>query len=355
MEKIKVGDMKGSGYISLANIELSPVDRISSGCLELDWMFGFSKISEESAKWGIPMKTISLISAQNGTGKSRMASTLAKSFAERGMSVLYFQGEMPLENFVDKIQADPHIHKNFYLSEENSLDKMTAIIYDAKPNIVIIDSVNQIYEFKFCGKHSADIIIDGDETHIGLRKVCNDNNTIIILLGQLNLDGSSKGGSSLPHLVDISFNLEPCKEKKKEFKMSIWTKNRYGKKGPETIWEHRYEGCFCISNNRLEDEDWQRYKPLESNYDIIESLDFSGIGDNRDSVDFVGLDFSDLYVENIFPAKINNTNQEPVFGDSYGDKKIQLAMARSLDFPDMIPNFSTTERIRMFIEGLRLF
>lgn len=351
MTKIRSKDIKGVGYASVSEIDAVPVPRISSGFYEFDWMYGHS-----GRNWGIPTKTISLWAADNGTGKSRVAVTLAKSFVERGMKVLYIQGELPLENYVDKIHADPELHKNLFLSEEVSMDGISSMIYDIDPDLVIVDSVNQIPEFKFGGKLAADILIDGDDEHIGFRKTCNDTDTIMVLLCQVNTDGSSKGGSVLPHLVDVSMVLEPCKENEVDITIKIGSKNRYGKKGPKTVWRHTDKGCSPISDNRIDDKDWHDYLPIELlstgyqfdfNLDIPKDIPVSDgsreiLGPSLADID--ALDFSD----------INPISQDFILGDSFEDRKITASIARAIGDPNLVPHFSFPEKVRMVVDEFRV-
>ena len=137
---------------------------------------------------------------------------------------------------------------------------MIESMYKLMPNIIFIDSVNEIDEFMSGNKKEARRLINGlvdesgNEIKPGLRKVCQDLGCHIIILGQKNQDGTIKGGTSFPHLVDVEVFIH--KESKKFFvpdKHFIveMGKNRYGDSDRATYWKHEDDGVILASDNRL--------------------------------------------------------------------------------------------------------
>jgi len=257
---IEMENIMNKNYVSLSEIEAKPLARAKTGFDELDFIYGVSKFPDRTM-WGMPRGTISLWSGTSGIGKSRMAIEVAKNIVKSDPSfkVLYFQTEADLEDFAGWVK-DSSQYKNFYCSGENKIDKMIDIIYEVKPHIVFIDSVNEIDEFINGTKQEARRLINGEGDKVGLKKICKDlGDCHIILLGQLNQDMSIKGGTSLPHLVDIALNLQSYdKECRSTFTVTVGVKHRYGRRDNSIygIWQHSDDGVWSASSNRMYDSLW---------------------------------------------------------------------------------------------------
>lgn len=224
-----------------------PVVRVHTGSEELDWIYG-----ETDDIWGLPMKAISLWSGEAGTGKTRTAIAVCNTMASRGMKILFFQAESDLGTFSGKIKYD-----SFRLGDSRHLDDIKKDILTDRPDIVVIDSINMIKEFKSGTASIIEAIIDE------FKDICRDVGSHIILLGQLNQDGSVKGSSALPHLVDIHLNIVKSKVEGL-FLIKTGIKHRYGRIGASfrTTWQHIDSGVKCISSSRMIDRKWKMSKGL---------------------------------------------------------------------------------------------
>jgi DNA repair protein RadA/Sms len=267
-------------YMPLSEIESKPISRATTGFKELDFIYGYSEMSDGTIDWGIPKSRISLWAGTTGIGKSRLAIDVAKNVAKNIASyalnkVLYFQTEAELSDFASWT-TNTHEYPNIYCSGENEIASMIDVMYEVCPKFIIIDSVNEIMEFATGNKREARMLINGDDKVVGLRKVCQDLGCHIILLGQLNQDGTIKGGTSLPHLVDVALNLTPddsgCS---RMFKVSVGVKHRCGRRDAHIYgnWSHEEDGVECVSCQRFFDNKWMETHPGE--------LD---VAPNRDSI-----------------------------------------------------------------------
>ena len=236
---------------SRKEVKIEQVYRDSTGFPELDWIYGCT-----ANKWGIPMGTISLWAGESGTGKSRTAIAVCNKMASIGRTILYFQAESDLGTMASKIHYD-----SFRLSDSKHLEDIITDIKSDKPHIVVIDSINMIKEFKSGTASIIEMIIDS------LRDICKSLGTHIILLGQLNQDGSIKGSTALPHLVDIALDIK--KDKSGCFIIAVGMKHRYGRTGENfnTGWMHEDHGVVCFTENRKKDERWKEGKDL--NWDTV--------------------------------------------------------------------------------------
>jgi len=217
-----------------------PVIRLSTGFEELDWIYG-----ETDGRWGYPQKAISLWAGQSGTGKSRTAIEICNKIASRGGKVLYFQAESDVGAFCEKIKYD-----SFRVSDSKDLEGIYFDISNDQPEFVVIDSVNMIKEFGSGTKKQIEVIID--QLRLLVNMGCH-----IVLLGQLNQDGTIKGSTTLPHLVDIALNIEKdgaagC------FCIKVGMKHRFGRTGKSfmTGWRHTDSGVENFVNFRQYDKKW---------------------------------------------------------------------------------------------------
>lgn len=227
--------------------------RASTGIEHLDWLWGYTKI-DGNYWWGIPQGKITLFSGVSGVGKSRVLITLAKSLVQQGRSVLYFQSEVNLEDFAGWVKGASNLN-NFYCSDADTLADQVTAINTYNPDIVIVDSINEVEDFGSGSKGNVKEVISIYRDIV--RRLSNH----IILVGQLNQDGTIKGSTTLPHLVDAVFDIVPaCKKSKKTFIVKAGIKNRYGRCGTQfyTYWEHTEDGAVpcVVDDNKLEDEIW---------------------------------------------------------------------------------------------------
>lgn len=271
----------------ISEVNANPVLRMPTGFQELDWLYGYSVFSNDISFWGLPQGKISLWSGESGIGKSRMAIKLAANFVEAGVKTLYFQNEVDVSTFAGWVKNGSNLSishlQNFICCDSITLPEIITAIYKEKPQIVIVDSVNEIEEFESGSKKQARLIINGLKGSRGFRQACLDIKCHIILLAQLNQDGTIKGGTSLPHLVDIALNLTSCdKQRNGLFVIGVGIKHRYGRTGPEfrSIWQHIDSGVECISDYSLEDERWCKTHniPVRNMKEYVASL--SGKNEN---------------------------------------------------------------------------
>lgn len=241
--------------VKLNSIKPKPIPRALTGFEELDYIYGYSRFPN-TTYWGMPQGKISLWAGTSGIGKSRLAIDVAKNYSSMGHKVLYILTEAELEDF-GSWAKDTSKYSTFYCSGENKIEEIIKIIYSIRPHLVFIDSVNEIEEFESGTKKETRRLIKGVGSKIGLKKATVDVGCHTVLLGQLNQDKSIKGGTSLPHLVDIALNLTPYqKDSKSCFTVSVGIKHRYGKRDSAGIWCHKEHGVECATSSRLNDKEW---------------------------------------------------------------------------------------------------
>jgi len=230
-------------YQSISNIKASKPHRITTGCPELDWLYGISCFPDHD-EHGMPVRTISTWVGEGGVGKSRLAIKVARHKVQTGSTVLYFQNEVDLPTLASWVKGNTEL-KNFYVSEVTALDEQVKIVKELKPDLVFVDSINLINEFGTGTAKSIKIIVDG------FRDAIRETGSHVVILCQLNKEGKATGSTALGHLPDTNLVLTNYND---DFKVSIGTKNRYGPKGSKYfgLWKHLEDTVECISQNRYE-------------------------------------------------------------------------------------------------------
>jgi len=233
----------------LSEIDAKPVLRNRTWFNDLDYIYGTSKIPVDhefaSNNIGMPKGKISLWAGQSGVGKSRLCIEVAKKFSTNYIDgiVLYFLTESDMSDFASWAKNTTQYDK-IYCSGENHIDKMIEIIYQIKPKLIFIDSVNEVDEFENGNKQEARRLINGLDDRSGLKQATHDVGAHLILLGQLNQDGKTiKGGTSLPHLVDIALNIVKTDEIG-VFKVEVGSKHRYGSTENVALFRHTDDGVI---------------------------------------------------------------------------------------------------------------
>lgn len=226
--------------------EVTPdqVTRFPVGFDELDWAYG------RPHEWGVPMGRISLWSGEKGVGKTRLLSQLMKVWDERGWTSLIFQGEVSPAQFASE-KMRGYTSDRILISQDVSIDEQIRAIATYRPHFVITDSVQQIEEYRG-GRGAKEIVRK-------LRALLELTQTHVIFISQLTAAGTTRGGTELPHEVDVEVYVKRWAPKTCPdlFYMEIM-KNRYGRSGKEVVFCHKDWGVECQSQHRMKDADWVR-------------------------------------------------------------------------------------------------
>jgi len=218
--------------------------RFSTTWDEMDWAYG------KKGQWGAPHARISLWSGEHGVGKTRLLTDWMKRLNKQGMTSMISQGEVSRGQFIgEKLGAGKY--DNIWVSDDMAIDDLISAIQKVSPVVCITDSVQQIEEYQ--GGRGAKKIVRK------LRDVLEGTGTHVVFISQLTADGKSKGGTELPHEVDVEVRLSLFAPTfaPSMFAM-VFGKNRYGIRGKSVVCCHKDWGVDVQSQHRLSDPDWVR-------------------------------------------------------------------------------------------------
>lgn len=225
-----------------SNIPQEKISRMSSGHGEIDWLLG-----SKGDGWGFVRKSLSLWGGEAGVGKTRFINGLCKMISKKER-VLFYQLEMTIQSFRIKYLTNV-TNNNYFISDSASIEDQVAEIKKYAPSFVVIDSINKVREFTGSDKTIK-------ECEAIYRSVASQVGCHIALITHLNAEGTIKGGTGLPHMVDTVVSLSKNYGDPGSFYAQIGDKNRYGIPGKHIELKHQDRGVQVISDNRMEDGSW---------------------------------------------------------------------------------------------------
>jgi DNA repair protein RadA/Sms len=194
---------------------------------------------------GIVPGSIILLGGEPGIGKSTLIlQVVEKISVNYDAKVLYVSGEESAQQIklrLDRLSLKPE--KINYLGE-TSVETINATIYELKPSLVIIDSIQTI--------SSTDIDSEAGSVSqiractIKLLELAKKTGIPVIIIGHITKDGIVAGPKTLEHLVDTVLYLEG--DRYHHFRLLRTIKNRFGATSEVGIFEMENKGLVEVKN-----------------------------------------------------------------------------------------------------------
>ena len=211
--------------------------RILSNCKEWDRVLG----------GGIVQGSINILTGDPGIGKSTLLLQVAHKLAET-QRVFYFSSEESLHQVSNRAQRIIGKHSKLYFLSENNLDQIIATIKAEKPDLVIIDSIQNCFltnTNSFSGS-----INQLRDCGFALMQLAKNYNIAIFLTAHITKEGQMAGPKTLEHLVDTVFYLQG--EDRWQIRVLRAVKNRFGPINELGFFEMNTDGLQEVSDiNRL--------------------------------------------------------------------------------------------------------
>lgn len=184
-----------------------------------------------------------LLGGEPGIGKSTLILQICNKIRTDGM-VLYVSGEESAEQI--KLRADRlHVIKdNVLFLGETNIDVIENAILDAKPKLVIVDSIQTMYSEEITS--TAGSVSQVREITARIMKMCKANGITTIIIGHVTKDGNIAGPRVLEHMVDTVLYLEG--ERYFSYRILRGVKNRFGSTNEIGMFEMQNEGLVEIDN-----------------------------------------------------------------------------------------------------------
>lgn len=218
----------------LSDISISEENRFSTGMGELDRVLG----------GGIVQGSLTLVGGDPGIGKSTLLLQVCRNLSGRGHGVLYISGEESLVQI--KMRADrigSFSDKMFLLCETN-LDVISGIIQDRRPEVVVIDSIQTMYNENVSAAPGS--VSQVRESTGILLQLAKGLGVSVLIVGHVTKEGTVAGPRVLEHMVDTVLYFEG--DRHASYRILRGVKNRFGSTNEIGVFEMKEEGLVEVRN-----------------------------------------------------------------------------------------------------------
>lgn len=229
-----VGAGKTAVPVHISEISLDEQDRTPTGFGELDRVLGS----------GIVKGSLVLVGGDPGIGKSTLLLQVCRNLAGAGKRVLYISGEESLKQIKIRANRIGEFDDHLKLLCETSLDVIEDTIRRAKPQVVVIDSIQTMY----CEEVSS---APGSVSQVReatglLLKLAKGLNISIFIVGHVTKEGTVAGPRVLEHMVDTVLYFEG--DRHASYRILRGVKNRFGSTNEIGVFEMEAEGLREVKN-----------------------------------------------------------------------------------------------------------
>jgi len=177
--------------VLLKDVQVKDSVRLKTNILELDRVLG----------GGIVIGSVVLIGGDPGVGKSTISLQFSNQLTKEGHKVLYVSGEESVAQ--TKLRAErlgnPENNKLFIVNQTD-LSLITEYINKLKPDVVVIDSIQVIFDPKVSSSPGS--VSQVRESASLLTQVAKSTGTSIFIIGHVTKEGTLAGPRVLEHIVD---------------------------------------------------------------------------------------------------------------------------------------------------------
>lgn len=210
-----------------------PEERILLGLTEIDRVLGGGLVYGSSI----------LLGGDPGIGKTTVCFAIASRMIELGYKVLYISGEESLRQLSSR-KKRLNVKDPFLILTTNRLEDITVTLYENKFHLVIIDSIQSIY-------NSVLPMLPGSIGQIKdvsskLIMEMKKSETTHIIIGHVTKEGAIAGPKVLEHMVDTVLYFEG--DKMLPYRMLRTIKNRYGPVDEVGIFQMQQDGLVNVDN-----------------------------------------------------------------------------------------------------------
>ena len=209
-------------------------ERILTGIGELDRVLG----------GGIVAGSLVLVGGDPGIGKSTLLLQMCRLLSEKEKKVLYISGEESLQQIKMRAQRIGNFSDSLQLLCETNLGDIEEAIAREKPEIVIIDSIQTMYQEEVSAAPGS-VSQVRESTGVFL-KLAKGYGISIFIVGHVTKEGTVAGPRVLEHMVDTVLYFEG--DRHASYRILRGVKNRFGSTNEIGVFEMRQEGLCEVKN-----------------------------------------------------------------------------------------------------------
>ena len=199
---------------TISEIDITEDNRITTNIEDLDRVLG----------GGLVQGSMVLVGGDPGIGKSTLLLQVCKQLSDKGHSLLYVSGEESLRQIKMRAQRIGTFTDKMKLLCETNLETIKAIIENEKPEAVIIDSIQTMYNEEVSSAPGS--VSQVRESTGVLMKIAKGMGISMFIVGHVTKDGSVAGPRVLEHMVDTVLYFEG--DRHASYRILRGVKNRFG-------------------------------------------------------------------------------------------------------------------------------
>lgn len=220
--------------VPLSSIVASDEERVSTNMKELDRVLG----------GGIVRGSLVLVGGDPGIGKSTLLLQVCRNLSAQGLSVLYVSGEESLQQIKIRAERIGTFTDRLQLLCETNLELIREVVERQKPQIVVIDSVQTMYN-ESVGSAPGSVSQVREATSV-LMQIAKGMDISIFIVGHVTKEGVVAGPRVLEHMVDTVLYFEG--DRHESYRILRGVKNRFGSTNEIGVFEMRTEGLAEVEN-----------------------------------------------------------------------------------------------------------
>lgn len=220
--------------ISINDIKGDKEDRFTTNIEEFDRVLG----------GGIVPGSLTLVGGDPGIGKSTLLLQVCKELSDFGREVLYISGEESLSQIKMRADRIGTFQDKFKLLTEINLNVIAETVKSAKPDVVVIDSIQTMYNEEVNAAPGS--VSQVRESTSVLLQLAKGENIAVLIVGHVTKEGTVAGPRVLEHMVDTVLYFEG--DKQDIYRILRGVKNRFGSTNEIGVFEMEEGGLREIKN-----------------------------------------------------------------------------------------------------------
>ena len=220
--------------LPLSQIEMTYDKRVSTDMKELDRVLG----------GGIVQGSMVLVGGDPGIGKSTLLLQVCRNLSEHNIKVLYISGEESLQQIKIRAERIGNFGDSLKLLCETNLDTIKAVIDREKPQIVVIDSIQTMFNEEVSSAPGS--VSQVRESTGVLMQIAKGMGISIFIVGHVTKEGVVAGPRVLEHMVDTVLYFEG--DRHAAYRILRGVKNRFGSTNEIGVFEMEEKGLSEVLN-----------------------------------------------------------------------------------------------------------
>lgn len=218
----------------VSEISIEEQSRMSTGFLELDRVLG----------GGIVPGSLVLVGGDPGIGKSTLLLQVCQNLSKTQEKILYISGEESLQQIKLRAERMGDFTEALAILCETSLDIIQEVIRQEKPKVVIIDSIQTMYNENVSSAPGS--VSQVRESTSVLMQIAKGMGISIFIVGHVTKEGVVAGPRVLEHMVDTVLYFEG--DRYAAYRILRGVKNRFGSTNEIGVFEMRDTGLQEVAN-----------------------------------------------------------------------------------------------------------